>query len=249
MDYERPGVAETYRRARALPAEALELWRDVVRALAPPDGVARIADVGCGPGRFSAWLAELFDAAVLGLDPSARMLATAPAAPRVRYVNAAGEALPLRSGRLDLAFLSLVYHHLDDPAAVARELRRALRPGGRVLVRTTTRENLAGFAYLAFFPEARALDERRMPARAALRSVFAGAGLAEAAHRTVWQRVAPGPAEYATRIGTRAISTLQQISDTAFARGLAALEAHGRTLAADHAFLEPLDVFAFAAPC
>ena len=66
MDYERPGVAETYARARALPDEALDLWRDVLRALVPPAGIVRVADVGCGTGRFTAWLAEVFDAAGLG---------------------------------------------------------------------------------------------------------------------------------------------------------------------------------------
>jgi SAM-dependent methyltransferase len=246
MDYERPGVAETYRRARALPGEALDLWRDVLRALVEPAAVARIADVGCGTGRFSAWLADVFDATVLGLEPSARMLAAAPAAPRVRYVSAAGEALPVRPATLDLAFLSLVYHHLADPAAVARELRRALGASGRVVVRTSTREILDGFAYLAFFPEARALDERRMPARAALRATFLSAGFSEIAQQTVSQPVARGPEDYVARIGERAISTLQQIPDEAFARGLAALAEDCRTLAADHAFLEPLDVFVFA---
>ncbi len=249
MDYERPGVAETYRRARVLPDDALDLWRDVLRALVPPAGIARVADLGCGTGRLSGWLADVFDAAVVGLDPSRRMLAEAAAAPGVRYVNAAGEALPLRAGALDVAFLSLVYHHFADPAAVVGELRRTVRAGGRVIVRTTTREVLDGFAYLRFFPEARALDERRMPTRAAVRMTFAAGGFTEAAHRTVQQRVVRGPADYVARIGQRGISTLQQISDDAFARGLRALEAHGRELASDHAFLDPLDVFVFARPC
>ncbi|HET7340073.1 MAG TPA: methyltransferase domain-containing protein [Methylomirabilota bacterium] len=246
MDYERPGVAETYRRGRVLPAAALDLWRDVLRALVSPREVARAADIGCGTGRFTAWLADVFDAPVIGIEPAAAMLAAAPPAPRVRYVNAAGEALPVRARALDLAFLSLVYHHLADPVAVAGELHRALRPGGRVVLRTATREILDGFAYLGCFPDARALDERRMPSRAALRSTFTAAGFRETAQQIVQQPVARGPEAYVARVGQRALSNLQQIPDAAFTRGMEALRERCRPLPADHVFREPLDVFVFA---
>jgi len=47
MDNERAGVAETYRRVHALPAETLALWRDLLRELVPTRGLMRVADVGC----------------------------------------------------------------------------------------------------------------------------------------------------------------------------------------------------------
>jgi SAM-dependent methyltransferase len=207
--------------------------------------VARVGDVGCGVGRFSGWLADVYDAAVLGIDPSARMLGAAPALARVRYVLGRAEALPVRTGSLDLGFLSLVYHHLSEPIAAAAELHRALRPGGRVIVRTPAREALDGYTFLRFFPEARALDERRMPSRATVRSAFGAGRLVETGHRIVEQRIADGPAAYCARIRERALSSLQLIPDDAFGRGLAALEAHCRTLPEDRAFTEPVDVFVF----
>lgn len=245
MDYAAPGAAETYRRGRGLTEATLARWRDVLRALVPGEGVRRAADVGCGIGRFSPWLADLFDAAVVAIDPSTRMLGAAPAAPRVRYVAGAAEALPVRTTSLDLAFLSLVYHHFAEPAVVVAELGRTLRPGGRVIVRTPTLETLDGYTFLRFFPEARAIDERRLPARAAVRVVFEGGGLVETGHRTVEQWIAGGPEAYCARLRARALSSLQLIPDVAFDRGMAALEVHCRTLPADHDFAEPLDVFVF----
>ena len=245
MDYAAPGMAETYRRGRAFTDATLALWRDVLRALVPDAGVTRAADIGCGVGRFSAWLAELFEAAVVAIDPSTRMLDAAPAAPRVQYVAGAAEALPVRTAGLDLAFLSLVYHHIAEPAAAVAELGRTLRPGGWVVVRTPTLETLDGYTFLRFFPEARAVDDRRMPARTAVRTVFGAGGLVETGHRTVEQRIAGGPAAYCARMRARALSSLQLIPDAAFDRGMAALEAHCRTLPADRDLSEPVDVFVF----
>jgi SAM-dependent methyltransferase len=245
MDYAAPGAAETFRRERGLTDATLALWRDVLRALVPDAGVRRAADIGCGVGRFSAWLADLFEAAVIGIDASTRMLSAAPAAPRVRYVAGAAEALPVRTVGLDLAFLSLVYHHLADPAAAVAELGRTLRPGGWVVVRTPTRETLDGYTFLRFFPEARAIDDQRMPARAAVRAVFGAGGLVESGHCTVEQQIAGGPDGYCARIRARALSSLQLISHAALDQGMAALEAHCRTLPADHDLTEPVDVFVF----
>jgi ArsR family transcriptional regulator len=42
--------------------------------------------------------------------------------------------LPLRDGEADFACINLVLHHLSDPAAGLNEIRRILKPGGRVFV-------------------------------------------------------------------------------------------------------------------
>jgi SAM-dependent methyltransferase len=41
----------------------------------------------------------------------------------------------VRSGSVDVAWLSTVWHQLSDPDAAALELRRVVRPGGHVLIR------------------------------------------------------------------------------------------------------------------
>jgi SAM-dependent methyltransferase len=64
-----------------------------------------------------------------------------PATSPVVFGRASAYELPLPEGCGDLVFMSQIYHHLPDPAAVARECRRVLRAGGYVCIRTGTREN------------------------------------------------------------------------------------------------------------
>lgn len=245
MDYERAGVAETYRRVRGLPAETLGLWRQLLRELVPTREIARVADLGCSTGRFVGCLREAFGARIIGLDPSTRMLAAAERVTAVHYAGAEAERLPLARASLDVAFLSMMWHHLRDPRMAVAELARTLRPAGVVFLRTPTVDLLGQFAFLRFFPESRALDERRMPSRAVLRALFVGGGFTEWAQRTVEQRMTDGPEEYRERVRARGFSSLQQISDEAFARGLAQFEAWSASLPADQPVHERVDVFVF----
>jgi ubiquinone/menaquinone biosynthesis C-methylase UbiE len=133
MDYERTEIAASYDRARALTPEALSLWRrlltrDIDRAV-----VSRVADAGCGTGRFSELLAEEFNCQVGGVDPSKKMLGEARRKLTGRgiiYVDGSGEAPPLRDSSVDLVFMLMVYHHFADTAAAARECQRVLCCGG-----------------------------------------------------------------------------------------------------------------------
>ncbi|MBX3463306.1 MAG: metalloregulator ArsR/SmtB family transcription factor [Planctomycetes bacterium] len=95
-----------------------------------------VADLGCGTGFLAGWLAE-HEAHVVAVDHSEGMLAHARAAAdaaRLEFRRGDLEALPLADAEVDAAFSSLVWHHLADHDAVAREVYRVLRPGGRVVV-------------------------------------------------------------------------------------------------------------------
>ena len=74
---------------------------------------------------------------VVALEPEPGMLKNAApraakASARVVLVRAAGEALPFKDGAFDTVVSSLVLCSVRDPAGVAAELRRVLRPGGEV---------------------------------------------------------------------------------------------------------------------
>jgi ArsR family transcriptional regulator len=102
-----------------------------------PDGLV-VADVGCGTGFMARALVHVASRVVC-IDHSSAMLAKARrhlAAHKKRVEFRRGEVdrLPLADGEVDAVFASLVLHHVPDVFAALREMRRAIRPGGTLVV-------------------------------------------------------------------------------------------------------------------
>ena len=114
------------------------LMRDRVDADLPAQGVA--VDVGCGTGTFAVGLAaERPDAHVAGVDGDPEILAIArrkPGAERVEWREGLAESLPVADGSADVVTTTLFLHHLlpGEKREALAEMRRALRPGGRLHV-------------------------------------------------------------------------------------------------------------------
>ncbi|MFF3209168.1 class I SAM-dependent methyltransferase [Streptomyces sp. NPDC002886] len=109
--------------------------RPAMLALAADVSGRRILDAGCGSGPLTAALRDR-GAVVTGLDSSAGMLALA----RRRLGDDAAlhlvdlrERLPFADGAFDDVVASLVLHYLEDWGPTLAELRRVLRPGGRLI--------------------------------------------------------------------------------------------------------------------
>jgi SAM-dependent methyltransferase len=126
--------------------EAVYRIRDAIRrrrlareALGAAPG-ERIVDVGCGPGFFCAELAEEVGESgfVLGLDTSAAMLALAKGRcarrPNVELREAEAMSLPVADSSFDAALCVQVLEYVPDATAALAEMRRVLRPGGRIVV-------------------------------------------------------------------------------------------------------------------
>lgn len=97
----------------------------------------QVIDVGCGRGALARSLAEA-GATVLGVEPDAAALAIARAAPRDRLTFHPGSAiaLPCPDQSADVVIFNRSLHHIPigQMDAALREARRALRPGGRLVV-------------------------------------------------------------------------------------------------------------------
>ena len=248
MDYDRTPLPEVYRAARTLPRETMDLWGRAIRAMLPPAGeIARVLDLGCGTARFTGLLADVLSASVVGVEPSLRMLEEREVRDprRARFVAGRAEALPLAGGSVDLVFASMVYHHLRADAALA-EVARVLRPGASLMIRTPTRESVADFVYFGFFPEALAIDRARMPSRAGLVEACGAAGFTLRGHELVRQRFAEDHADYYRKIALRGLSSLQLLSDDAFARGLREFAAYCRSAERGGPIDETVELFLFS---
>jgi malonyl-CoA O-methyltransferase len=103
--------------------------------LADPAGL-RVADVGCGTGRHAIWLADA-GALVDAFESSTGMMAKAReklSGSGVRFhEHTLPDQIPADDSSFDVALLALVADHLADLPAAFRELRRVLKPGGRLM--------------------------------------------------------------------------------------------------------------------
>jgi ubiquinone/menaquinone biosynthesis C-methylase UbiE len=102
-----------------------------------------VLDVGCGTGTLAIAAARRVGetGSVTGVDPSPELLARARKKARRAHVpvtleTAGGESLPFPDASFDVVLSSLVFHHLPHAAlrSSALEMRRVLKPGGRLLI-------------------------------------------------------------------------------------------------------------------
>lgn len=131
-----------------------------------------VLDVACGTGVVAREAARRAGAArVVGLDPNAGMLAVArELAPAVTWQAGTAEALPFPDASFDVVVSQFGLMFFPDRRAAIREMRRVLRPGGRVAIAVWS-----GLAAIPAFAAEVALFQRIAGQRAAdaLRAPFA----------------------------------------------------------------------------
>ncbi len=89
-------------------------------------GTYRLLDVGCGEKPYAPVFAP-YASEHVGVDPVENPHAE---------LRGPVEALPVEDGSYDVVLCSQVLEHVEDPAQAARELSRALRSGGWLLLTT-----------------------------------------------------------------------------------------------------------------
>lgn len=143
-------------------------------------GDATIAEIGCGTGQMSLYLARA-DRTVIALDLSRAALALGASAARrygigaVRFVECDLTRLPLRDDAFDVVYCSGVLHHTPDPRASFASVVKAVKPGGHVILGLYNRyarlplrlrrliARATGYRWIPFDPVLR--DRKTEPAR------------------------------------------------------------------------------------
>jgi demethylmenaquinone methyltransferase / 2-methoxy-6-polyprenyl-1,4-benzoquinol methylase len=139
-------------------------WRRITVEQAVRSG-DRVLDACCGTGDLAIAARAHGAAEVVGLDFSAKMLERARTkGPGVEWVQGDVLALPFEDASFDSATVGFGIRNVDDLEGGLRELRRVLRPGGRlaILEITTPRGVLAPF-YRVWFDRVVPLLGRVLP--------------------------------------------------------------------------------------
>lgn len=247
MDYDLTDIPTGYDRGREHGPEFLNLWMNEIGSYFDGQRITEILDLGCGTGRFSEGLAARFDAKVIGIDPSKRMLERARAKKRddrVQYQNGHAESIPLPSQSVDMIFMSMSFHHFNDRIASAHECWRVLRRQGSMVVRTGTLEQISSYPYVPFFPSSRQILEEILPDSANIRTVFEVAGFRMVTSEIITQTIAPDWATYADKISAGGDSVLARLSPKELKAGIIALRTYATEVGA-MAVVEPIDLFLF----
>jgi ubiquinone/menaquinone biosynthesis C-methylase UbiE len=113
---------------RALTTKMIEMLE-----LAPGDV---LVDLGCGTGMYSIDILEQvpLEAEVIGVDPFVEMLRRIPPGARIKGVAQDALTFSAGLGEFDKVLIKEAIHHVEDRRSLLDNLRRRLRPGGRILL-------------------------------------------------------------------------------------------------------------------
>ncbi len=124
--------AANYDRAFA-PLERLGLrrWRQEVIDLLPTN--ANILEIGCGAGANFEFYPECKRS--VSSEISIRMLEIAETKRRENHlIQADAQSLPFGVDEFDAAFATLVFCSIPEPTLAFKELKRVIKPGGRIVL-------------------------------------------------------------------------------------------------------------------
>ncbi len=117
-----------------------------------PKSDARYLDVGSGTGNYTIAMRRA-GLAIYGIELSPIMLASAVEKSReVLWHRGDAQAIPFREGTFAGATMTFVHHHIPDPIAAFREIRRVLATESRFVLLNATIEQLRHYWVNEYFP-------------------------------------------------------------------------------------------------
>jgi len=150
------------------------LWRSQlapavakVMACASPASGERVLDVACGTGLAALAAAQAVGPTgrVLGIDLSGRMIDAARSraeeldASNAMFARMDAEDLDLSDAGFDVVLCALGLMYMPNPRQAVREMRRMLRPGGRMTIAVWGEQSLCGWSALFSIVDAEVASE------------------------------------------------------------------------------------------
>ena len=227
VDYD-ARLHNVYAAGRKMSPDALESWTQAFARHLPESRPLAWLDLGSGIGRLTPALASAFGGPVHGVEPSEKMRAQATARAShasVTYVAGAAEHIPLSDASCDAALLFFVWHHVADRDAASRELRRVVKPGGRLFVQANFSDRLPAIWWFRVVPEWREAEVAIFRSEAEVTSDFVDSGWTLVSRDQVTWRRAPSLAEDLERLKLRAVSVFEHLDEDVIEAGFARIEA------------------------
>lgn len=141
----------------------------------------------------------------------------------VEFKDGCAEEIPIPDSSQDLVFASMAFHHFRDRDKAAAEFLRILKPGGHVMIRNSTREQLLTSPYAEFFGGFEDIVRENAPSKDEIGRPFVGAGFKLQSAKLIPHTMATSLADLAEKAAHRADSLLIRLSEGAFQKGLANL--------------------------
>jgi len=217
-----------YAVGRQMSPDALQNWMEAFARHLPETRPLVWLYLGSGTGRMTPSLASAFGGPAYGLEPSDKMRAQALAHaghPAVTYAAGSAERIPLPDAWCDAALLFFVWHHVVDRAAAAQELRRVVKPGGKLFVQANFSDRMPDVWWFRVVPEWRTADMAQFRPEEEVKGDFVDAGWTLVSRDEVtWLRSA-NLAEDFERLKLRAVSAFEHMSEEVIEAGFARIEA------------------------
>ena len=129
-------------------------------------------DLGCGTGNYTIALAEQgFN--FYGIEPSENMLSEARSRnQKIQWIKGKAERLPFQDDLFEGAIATLTIHHWGDLKKSFREINRVLSDNGRIVLFTSTPEQMQGYWLNHYFPKMLNSSMAQMPSLEAINNAL-----------------------------------------------------------------------------
>lgn len=171
IDYNK--LAKTYDLSRTADMDTLNHFEKEV----PLEGKV-ILDYGCGTGNFAHAIGLLTGASAYGVDPSEEMLKRA-LEKGIDARKGDHTAIPYDDCFFDFIYMINVIHHVPNLNSMFSELRRVLKPDGRICIITESHEQLATRFWVKHFSSTVNVEKKRYPDIPTIIEAAKSSGLSE----------------------------------------------------------------------